>query len=273
MKRVSGARADLRKSVLSFGPPRLLLSGWGRGDFRLTAGKLILSAVVAASALMVSAPPADAQYYGWGHGYRPHYRPYIGYRPIYRHRARVMPTGPVGTGPITATTDPIGPTATPDLIGPTATTDLIVAGPITEIRTAITADRASPSASASAATGEAACEAKHPCRSDQARDAPDPLRIALKAGDPPNRSPAASGSGHRRSYASPRITPRVSTGTATASCRARVRNLSGPRPCGAPDDQNGDQKRPRSKRRAPRQWPARGWWTIRRRPSVPPTQS
>jgi hypothetical protein len=54
----------------------------------MTAGKLILSAVVAASALMVSAPPADAQYYGWGHGYRPHYRPYIGYRPIYRHRAR-----------------------------------------------------------------------------------------------------------------------------------------------------------------------------------------
>ena len=119
----------------------------------MTAGKLILSAVVAASALMVSAPPADAQYYGWGHGYRPHYRPYIGYRPIYRHRARYA-YRPIGTGPITATTDPIGPTAAPDLID--------IAGPITEIRTAITADRASPSASASA-TGEAACEAKHPC--------------------------------------------------------------------------------------------------------------
>ena len=52
----------------------------------MTAGKLILSAILAAGALTVSAPPADAQYYGWGHGYRPHYRSHVGYRPIYRHR-------------------------------------------------------------------------------------------------------------------------------------------------------------------------------------------
>jgi hypothetical protein len=58
----------------------------------MTAGKLLLSVVLAAGALTVTTPQAQATYYGWGYrgypyyGHRSYYRPYAHYRRYYRYR-------------------------------------------------------------------------------------------------------------------------------------------------------------------------------------------
>jgi hypothetical protein len=58
----------------------------------MTAGKLLLAVSVAAGALTLMAPQAQATYYGWGYsrypyyGYRTYYRPYAYHRPYYRYR-------------------------------------------------------------------------------------------------------------------------------------------------------------------------------------------